>query len=222
MGHRYFRRPPGRRRLSRRKVAQTARLSRIEAGRRPGRSNKDPHPPRRVPMHARRCLDGSRPGPSVETLEARRLMAAFSWTPEEVYLSELVNRARADPMAEGVRLGLDLTAGLTDAERARLVPSEPLALNPYLTVAARAHSLDMANRDFFDHVNPDGLNPTQRAQAAGYSGSAGENIAAGYRGIDEVHAAWLESLGHRKNVLSLHSNFTSTFHYDEFGPGFAF
>jgi hypothetical protein len=159
--------------------------------------------------------------PRLETLEARCLLS-FSWTAEEVYLAELVNRARANPLAEGARLGLNLAAGLTAAEAARLVPSEPLALNEHLTIAARAHSLDMANRDFFEHVNPDGLNPTQRAQAAGYAGTAGENIAAGYTSIDQVHRAWLESVGHRKNVLSLHANFTSTFHYDEFGPGFAF
>src|SRR5262249_16086923 len=148
----------------------------------------------RSASHAAPCL--------VEALEPRRLMS-FSWTPQEVYLSELVNRARADPIAEGNRLGLDLTAGLTTAEAARLVPPEPLALNPFLTTSARAHSLDMAQRDFFDHVNPDGVNPTQRVQAAGYPGTAGENIAAGYNSVDEVHRAWLASVDHRKNVLSL-------------------
>lgn len=156
----------------------------------------------------------------MEALEQRTLL--FAWTPEEVYLLELVNRARSDPMAEGERLGLDLTEGLTEAELARLVPQEPLALNEFLTLAARAHSLDMAERGFFDHINPDGATPTERAQAAGYGGTAGENIAAGQESIDEAHAMWLESLGHRKNVFSLHASFSETFHYDEFGPGFAF
>lgn len=146
-------------------------------------------------------------------------MLSFSWTPQEVYLAELVNRARANPVAEGVRLGVNLTSGLSSAEQARLVPQQPLALNQYLTIAARAHGLDMAVRNFFDHVNPSGQTPTQRAQAAGYAGSAGENIAAGYSGIDAAHKAWLESVGHRKNVLSLWSNFDNSFHYDEFGPG---
>lgn len=156
----------------------------------------------------------------VEELENRALLS-FAWTASEVYLSELVNRARANPQAEGLRLGIDLSAGLTGAEAARLVPQEPLALNQYLTIAARAHSLDMATRGFFDHVNPDGQDPTARAQAAGYGGTAGENIAGGYSTIDAVHLAWLQSVGHRKNILSLHSNFDSSFHYDEFGPGFA-
>jgi hypothetical protein len=146
---------------------------------------------------------------------------SFAWSASEVYLSELVNRARANPTAEGVRLGIDLTVGLTSAEAARLVPQEPLALNQYLTAAARAHSLDMATRNFFDHVNPDGQSPTDRAHAAGYGGTAGENIAGGYSTLDAVHQAWMESVGHRKNVLSLYSNFDSSFHYDEFGPGIA-
>lgn len=156
-----------------------------------------------------------------EALESRVLLS-FSWTPEEVFLSELVNRARADPAAEGVRFGVDLTADLTPAELARLVPQEPLALNADLTVASRLHTQDMADRDFFDHVNPDGLDPTDRAVAAGYVGVAGENIAAGQQSVLEAHIAWLKSVGHRKNVLSLHDNFDASFHYDEFGPGFAF
>lgn len=164
---------------------------------------------------------GYQTGAVLESLEQRSLLS-FSWTSEEVYLTELVNRARANPQAEGIRLGLDLTQGLSGAELARLVPQEPLALNPYLTAAARAHSADMAARNFFDHTNPDGDSPTDRARDAGYGGTAGENIAAGHATVDLAHRAWMESVGHRKNILSLHSSFDNTFHYDEFGPGMAF
>lgn len=157
----------------------------------------------------------------MDALEPRTLMSGFSWTAEEVYLAELVNRARANPQAEASRLGIDLTLGLNQLELQRLIPSEPLALNSLLTLASRAHSLDMAQRDFFDHVNPDNADPTDRAQAQGYTGTAGENIAAGYLNVDEAHVAWLESLGHRLNVLSLHASFDDDFHYDEFGPGIA-
>lgn len=161
---------------------------------------------------------------SCEQLEQRMMLSGgFSgFTAQEVYLTELVNRARANPTAEGARLGLDLTAGLTSQEIARLIPQEPLAMSPELTLAARAHSQDMADRAFFDHTNPDGDSPTDRAQASGYSGTAGENIAAGYVDIDAVHRAWLESVGHRKNILSLHTSFDDSFHYDQFGAGFAF
>lgn len=153
-----------------------------------------------------------------EALEPRQLLA-FSWSPEEVYLLELVNRARANPMAEGERLGLDLTKDLTDAEIAKLVPQEPLALNEALTIAARLHSQDMADNDYFSHIDLQGNSPSDRATAQGYVYSAGENIAAGYDSIDDVHRAWLASVDHRKNVLSLYEDFDESFHYDEFGAG---
>lgn len=172
-------------------------------------------------MKRRTSPSGTRLRPSdlLERLEDRLVMANFAWTAEEVYMLELVNRARANPVAEAARLGVDLTEGLSDLELARLVPSEPLALNDKLTLAARAHSADMAARAFFDHVNPDGKDPTDRATDQGYTYSAGENIAAGYTGIDAAHKAWLESLGHRKNVFSLHDTFDENFKYTEFGFG---
>ena len=160
--------------------------------------------------------------PLMEELEQRIVLSGFSWTSEEVYLAELVNRARANPSAEAIRVGLDLTAGLSVAELARYGPSEPLALNAFLTQAARDHALDMAQRGFFDHVNPDGDDPTDRALGAGYTGVAGENIAAGYTNVDDAHYGWLQSLGHRLSVLSLHDNFNDSFHYDEIGVGFVF
>ncbi|MBL8762213.1 MAG: hypothetical protein JNL50_13015 [Phycisphaerae bacterium] len=153
-----------------------------------------------------------------EALEPRQLLA-FAWTAEEVYLLELVNRARANPDAEAALLGLDLTKDLTDAEIAKLVPQEPLALNESLTLAARLHSQAMADQDFFSHIDLQGNSPTDRASAQGYVYSAGENIAAGYESVDAVHRAWLNSVDHRKNVLSLYEDFDESFHYDEFGAG---
>lgn len=164
---------------------------------------------------------GGNAGVLFESLEERRVLS-FSWSSEEVYLVELVNRARANPQAEALRTGVDLEADLSSGELANLVPSEPLALNGPLTLASRQHSLDMHQRDFFAHENPDGDRAQQRADANGYDGSAGENIAAGYDSVDEAHVAWLESVGHRKNVLSLWETFSSTFHYDEIGVGFHF
>ncbi|MCC7389667.1 MAG: hypothetical protein IT431_12960 [Phycisphaerales bacterium] len=174
---------------------------------------------RRKPARPRRTPAGR--GPLLESLE-QRLVMSFTWTSQEVYLVELVNRARSDPDAEAVRTGVDLTADLTDGELDHLIPTEPLALNEALTLAARQHSQDMSVRDFFDHENPDGDRAQERADANGYDGSAGENIAAGWDTIDAAHVAWLDSVGHRKNVLSLWESFRSNFHYDEIGVGFFF
>ena len=154
-----------------------------------------------------------------EALEARCLLSS-TFTAEEVYFAELVNRARSDPQAEGVRLGIDLTEGLTDDEAALLGAVEPLALAWSLTAASRLHSLDMATRAFFDHINPDGLNPTQRARAAGYSGVAGEVIAAGQNSIDAVYESWMYTPENRVNLLSLLTTFDESFQYDQIGPGF--
>ena len=81
-------------------------------------------------------------------------------------------------------------------------PAAPLRLNSILVGTARAMSQDMGDRNFFDHTNPDGLDPFQRMEAAGYNGGAmGENIAAGYSTGAEVVAGWMSSDGHCRNMM---------------------
>ncbi len=171
----------------------------------------------RFPRHRPITAPGA--AASLESLEPRTLL--FAWTAQEVYFAELVNRARANPTAEAARLGIDLTLGLTTAEQALLTPTFPLTLNAALTTAARAHSADMAARNFFDHMNPSGFNPTFRATAAGYTGTAGENIGAGYSTVDALYRSWMATPSERRNILSLYTNFDSTYHYDDLGVGLA-
>ncbi|MCX4242298.1 CAP domain-containing protein [Paraliomyxa miuraensis] len=91
----------------------------------------------------------------------------------------------------------------------------PLAMESRLRCAARVHSLDMIQRGFFDHVNPDGLDPFDRIELAGYSFRAsGENIAAGQTTPQEVVDGWLLSPGHCANILSPD--------YTEIGVGYVF
>ncbi len=84
----------------------------------------------------------------------------------------------------------------------------PLRMGSNLTRVALAHSLDMANHDYFSHDTPRGESPFTRIEAAGlHFREAGENI-----GTDEVNGrvAALETLerlmlaspGHRANLLS--------------------
>lgn len=78
-----------------------------------------------------------------------------------------------------------------------------LAWNNALFAAASGHSQDMAQRNFFDHINLDGRTPGQRAASAGYNFAAlGENIAAGQRTVSEVMAGWMASPGHCNNIMS--------------------
>ena len=72
-----------------------------------------------------------------------------------------------------------------------------------LTRVAQAHSEDMARREYFSHTNPDGRSPFDRMTAAGYKYSlAAENIAAGQTTPHSVIDAWMNSPGHRANILN--------------------
>ncbi|MFJ4874832.1 sigma-70 family RNA polymerase sigma factor [Streptomyces sp. NPDC088745] len=75
--------------------------------------------------------------------------------------------------------------------------------NALLDTAAQRHSADMVARGYFDHTSPDGDGPGERVTAAGYKWSTyGENIAAGQRTPAAVMKAWMNSSGHRANILN--------------------
>ncbi|MFI5913620.1 CAP domain-containing protein [Dactylosporangium sp. NPDC051541] len=75
-----------------------------------------------------------------------------------------------------------------------------------LVAAARKHSSDMVTKNFFDHTGSDGSNFVQREVAAGYTtGASAENIAWGYRTAQDVVNGWINSPGHRANMLNCSS-----------------
>jgi uncharacterized protein YkwD len=74
-----------------------------------------------------------------------------------------------------------------------------------LTLAAREHSADMANQGYFDHNSPNGDTPWDRIKAAGYTDPSAENIAAGQATPADVMNAWMNSEGHRANILNCSS-----------------
>jgi uncharacterized protein YkwD len=91
---------------------------------------------------------------------------------------------------------------LTNAAR-RNQGCGPLALDDSLVEAAGRHASDMVRRHYMDHTNPDGQDPGDRMAAAGWHGSGwGENIAAGYSTAQKVFNAWMNSDGHRANILN--------------------
>ena len=101
----------------------------------------------------------------------------------------------------------------------------PLRLDSALVEAAGKHASDMVRRHYMDHTNPDGHDPGDRMAAAGYRGTSwGENIAAGYDSAQKVVAAWMQSDGHRKNILNCRFT-TIGIGYDsgrvksDYGPG---
>lgn len=90
---------------------------------------------------------------------------------------------------------------VTNAERAA-AGCGALDMDDRLRSAARGHSQDMAARDYFSHTTPEGASPSDRARAAGWPGGAGENIAMGYRSPEAVMDGWMNSDGHRANLLN--------------------
>ena len=92
---------------------------------------------------------------------------------------------------------------LVNQERAN-VGLSPLTLNAALSTAALRHSQDMSTNNFFSHTGSDGSSFVERIVRAGYTNmvTGGENIAAGYVSPSAVVSAWMNSTGHRANILN--------------------
>jgi uncharacterized protein YkwD len=97
----------------------------------------------------------------------------------------------------------NLAVSLTNAQRAQHGCSA-LHVDVHLRAAARGHSKDMRVRHYFEHNSPDGATPWDRIKAAGYtqSGTQAENIAMGYPTAQAVVTGWMNSPGHRANILN--------------------
>ncbi len=82
----------------------------------------------------------------------------------------------------------------------------PLRWNNALAEAADSYAQKMAATGFFGHDTPDGTTPTSRGHDAGYPSFywgpyIGENLARGYRSPESVMQGWMNSEGHKHNVL---------------------
>ena len=102
---------------------------------------------------------------------------------EQVEVLNLVNKERA---AQGLK---------------------PLTLNKELSRVATLKSKDMNDKNYFDHTSPTYGSPFDMMKTFNISyKAAGENIAMGQRTPSEVMTDWMNSSGHRANILN--SNFT--------------
>ncbi|HSW98553.1 MAG TPA: CAP domain-containing protein [Candidatus Saccharimonadales bacterium] len=78
-----------------------------------------------------------------------------------------------------------------------------LVLNSQLDNAAQAKANDMAARNYWSHDTPDGQSPWTFFTAAGYQyQTAGENLAYGFDTSANTVTAWMNSPGHRANILN--------------------
>jgi len=102
--------------------------------------------------------------------------------------------------ATTVQMQADILAG-TNAQRARHGCGQ-LRLDANISRAARHHSAWMASTGTFSHVGSRNSSFVTRVQAEGYASPMSENIAWGYRSGAEVVTAWMNSAGHRANILN--------------------
>ena len=117
--------------------------------------------------------------PVPETPEQEETPETESMTQTEKSAGELVNTYRAEN-------------GL-----------EPLTISAELSVKARIKSQDMRDNNYFDHNSPTYGSPFDLMKSLGITyRTAGENIAMGYTSPEAVVSAWMNSPGHRANILS--------------------
>ena len=91
---------------------------------------------------------------------------------------------------------------LTNAERQK-AGLAPLQTDSNLMNSARQKSTDMATNKYFSHTSPTHGSPFDQMKANGVSyKSAAENIAMGQRTAEEVVKGWMESPGHKENILT--------------------
>jgi uncharacterized protein YkwD len=105
---------------------------------------------------------------------------------------------------------------LVNEERAK-VGCSAVTSDSALTSLAENFSTAMADEGFFDHTDPSGASPWDRAAKLGITGLGGENIARGQADAAAVMDAWMNSAGHRANILNC--DFRTLGVGVHFGPG---
>ncbi|WP_327679785.1 CAP domain-containing protein [Streptomyces sp. NBC_00467] len=90
---------------------------------------------------------------------------------------------------------------LVNEERSK-VGCSPVRTDAPLAKLAGTFSKDMANRGFFGHTDPEGDSPWDRAAQAGVNDLGAENIARGQADASAVMNSWMNSEGHRANILN--------------------
>jgi uncharacterized protein YkwD len=105
--------------------------------------------------------------------------------------------------ASGVEALENRVLALTNAERAEQ-GCPALRMDTKLRAAARGYSEEMRRYGAWNHIGHDGSNPGERMRRAGYDTSEGwgENIAKGYPSAEAVMKGWMNSSGHRANILN--------------------
>ncbi|CAM5273451.1 sigma-70 family RNA polymerase sigma factor [Streptomyces griseomycini] len=90
---------------------------------------------------------------------------------------------------------------ITNSERSK-AGCGPVTLDDRLARAAQLHSEDMSANDYFSHTGKNGSSFADRAKDQGHPSPGAENIARGQNSAASVMQAWMDSPGHRANILN--------------------
>lgn len=103
-----------------------------------------------------------------------------------------------------------ITVDLINATRARN-NLRTLKVKASMTRLALSRSTDMRDRDYFSHYTPQGVSPFTQARKMGIRyKSFGENIAYGNHNAIFAHESFMNSAGHRSNILKSNYNYVGT------------
>jgi uncharacterized protein YkwD len=141
-----------------------------------------------TPAPAREAPLAPLPRPAATRVTAAGSLSTAALSPAQATRAlQLVNDVRA----RGTHCGDELFG-----------PAPPVTLSGTLAGVALGHASDMADKNYFEHVDPAGQSPADRVRAVGYSEKlVGENIAFGPKSVDEVVQGWLDSPGHCENIM---------------------
>ncbi|MFF8510108.1 CAP domain-containing protein [Streptomyces sp. NPDC015492] len=139
-----------------------------------------------------RTTEAGRPVPTASSIpSAPPPLAARTATPA----------VAAAPAKTADRFVKDVVA-LANAEREK-AGCGPLRSERHLRTAAQRHADDMSARDYYEHDDPEGRDAGDRMTGAGYAWSTwGENIHRGPKTPARAMADWMDSPGHRANILN--------------------
>lgn len=137
-------------------------------------------------------------GPTLLKQTARRIALVTALPTALLGLVLSATPATAAPAASTVERQI---VQLTNQKRAQH-GCRTVAVYKRLTNAARTHSRDMAARNYFSHTGRDGSNFVARAKRQRYNGALSENIGWGFRSANDMVTAWMNSPGHRRNLLN--------------------
>lgn len=122
-------------------------------------------------------------------------------------LTIMLNALWSSASVLGISTDFSSVSLLKATNHQRLKAGQPeLTIDPQLTAAAQAKANDMARQNYWGHMSPSGQTPWNLLAANGYQYQlAGENLAYGFASAADTVNGWMNSPGHRANVL--HSSY---------------